>query len=348
MPKALRSNTYVLAGGGTGGHIFPLLALAEILSLDNKQNKFVYAAVAGRIDEDILKLVDFDVVYQKIGQPAGLIGKISFLLALAYYVLLWLPTMRKASLLITTGGYGSVPAMVAGKLCRVPMIVYEPNAIDGKAARLGASWNNAHIVRPFSEKTPPLLRRSVLPANNLDIAQQRDALLVLGGSQGSLSLNKMFAQVAKELQKELQIKKIIWLTGQIGFDAIQAQFGNEDFVEIRAFSTDMQQLYNQTRLAVARAGAGSVFELAAWQIPAVYVPLPWSADGHQLGNATSAAAMGWGVVAEEKDGLQHFADTIRQQWRSPQKMSNVPTWDQAIAYWAGKGNIVDTFSKAAA
>lgn len=291
--------TIYLAGGGTGGHVFPMVALAEILQL--RECTTVLVALADRIDRKLMTQVEQEVEYQKLPRPGkGILRKTRFAAVAAYYVLYWLFRLNKWDQVVSSGGYGSVSIIMAAILRRLPVTVYEPNAVDGKVIRWFGRLPGVQVLRPLANLDVPLIRQKLWPSGAQLPEQDRNLLLVMGGSQGSVALNRMVLSLRSELLKQPQLKKIYWIAGEIGYDEV-LQTVHDDRIEVVPFTHDVQSLLKRARLVIARAGAGSVLEFVLWRVPAVFVPLPWAADDHQRANARMAAARGWGGIVEESD-----------------------------------------------
>lgn len=326
-----RKLSILYVGGGTGGHIFPLYALYQWLCQSGVSGAdSLFVGLRGRIDSAIYAELSVPHVLENLPQPAGVAARLSYLLRAMIAWLRWLPRIRQYDCVVTSGGYGSLPAVLAARVRGVPTIGYEPNAVTGRTMRFIGPAALAQAARPFVNDAAPLIRTEVYPPLGHPTAS--DTLLICGGSQGSLSLDKlMLAAMQDGLPPG--IKNVIWLTGSAGYDEVKAAVGADARFEVAAYSANMAALYQRTRLAVARAGASSIFELAAWGIPTVYVPLPWSADDHQLANARAAAARGWGLVVEERAGVLALVSALRAAAGTVIAPAIRPSAAAAHKYW---------------
>ena len=318
-------------GGGTGGHIFPLYALHQWLTqsgLAGSRSRFV--GLRGRIDSAIFVQLGVPHELENLPQPTGLRTRLVYLLRAVRSWLGWLGRIGSYDAVVTSGGYGALPAVLAARVRSVPLLGYEPNAVTGRTMRFLGPRAVASLARPFVNQAQPLIRTELYPMSSQ--APTAATLLICGGSQGSLSLDRLMVAALRSSWPE-GIERVVWLTGSAGYDEVRDVFGSDSRVELMAYSDAMVDLYRRCRVAVARAGASSIFELAAWGIPTVYVPLPWSADDHQVANARSAAALGWGFVVEEREGVAALGQALGQALAWVVPPAGRPQPDRARQYW---------------
>jgi len=306
-----------IAGGGTGGHVMPALALADAArerwpDLDVRfigAERGLEARLLPERGESVLLLSMHGI------KGAGLWQKLR--------VLLWeLPksvlTIRRhwqgghPDLLVGVGGYASVSAVTAALLARVPVILYEQNAMPGlvnrtlgrfcKRMMLGFAAASAHIsdgVR--SVVTGNIVRESVLHTHWQ--AHQPPRLLVLGGSQGARVFNQYVPAACVMLAREGRMFTVHHIAGsdetaRQAAAAIYAQAGITADVEL--FCDDMPAFYAAGDLMIARAGAMTVSEAAVCGMPCLFVPLPHAADDHQRYNARALADCGAAVLIDQQ------------------------------------------------
>ena len=296
----------LIAASGTGGHLFPALAVAECLD-DSWQVRWL--GVPDRLETELIP-ERFKLITVKAGglQGRGL-GKLFQLMRLvaAGWRVKRLLQRERIELVFTTGGYIAAPAILAARLSGVPAVLHEANAIPGRVTRLLARFCSAVAVGlPVASKripgcTPQLtgmpVRTAFLEAQAMPEwvpDGEGPLLVVIGGSQGAVGLNGMVRAVVPELLQ--QGCRVVHLTGRN--DPEVGQLKHPLLVE-RPFSNDIPGLLQHADLAISRAGAGSLSELAVSSTPTVLVPFPQAADGHQEANAACAAELGGAVIVHQ-------------------------------------------------
>ena len=296
----------LIAASGTGGHLFPALAVAECLD-DSWQVRWL--GVPDRLETELVP-DRFGLITVKAGglQGRGLSKLLQLLrLVAAGWRVKRLLQRERIELVFTTGGYIAAPAILAARLSGIPAVLHEANAIPGRVTRLLARFCSAVAVGlPVASEripgcTPQLtgmpvrtafLKAQPLPAWVPD--GEGPLLVVIGGSQGAVGLNRMVRAVVPELLE--QGCRVVHLTGRN--DPEVGQLQHPLLVE-RPFSDDIPGLLQHADLAISRAGAGSLSELAVCNTPTILVPFPQAADQHQEANAACAAALGGAVIVHQ-------------------------------------------------
>ncbi len=336
--------TLLIAASGTGGHLFPALAVAEALPDDWQVH---WLGVPDRLETE---LVPSRYPLHTV-RAGGLQGKgLRKLWNLLQLLLAVLPVRRLirregVGAVFSSGGYIAAPAILAARWCGVPVVLHESNAVPGRVTRLlGPLCTRVAVGLPQAvERLPrcrPLLcgtpvRRAFLTPAALPAWVPRGAgplLLVMGGSQGALRLNHMVRPLLPLLAANGC--RIVHLTGSQDPDAGQLHL--ERVVE-RAFSDELPGLLQHCDLAISRAGAGSLSELAVCGTPAILVPFPAAADRHQDANAAAAAAVGAAVIVWQHDPGEPALE--RAVWRllGPRLRGSAAAADPLVAMGAGMG-----------
>ena len=293
---------FVMAGGGTGGHVLPALAVARELRARGHSVHFIGTRLG--IEARLVPAESFPIEWIEIGglNRVGLLRTIGTLAELPMSV--WhasrLLDSIKPAAVFSTGGYVAGPVLLAALWKRLPVAIMEPNAVPGfthrKLARFAA---RALVSFPESARWFPKGRTEVtgLPVRKefFEIAprvrQGSLTVLITGGSQGSRTLNRT-AEESWPLWKPGEVR-LLHQTGRNEFDGLAARFrasGVEG--EIAPFFDDMARRFAQADLVVSRSGMGAVSELAAAGKPSILVPLPTSSDQHQVRNAEAMAKAG--------------------------------------------------------
>ena len=296
----------LIVASGTGGHLFPALAVADALPESWSAR---WLGVPDRLETELVP-ERFGLVTVKAGglQGRGLRKLLQLLrLLAASSTVVRLIRRQRLEAVLTTGGYIAAPAIIGARLCRVPVVLHESNAIPGRVTRLLGRFCTAVAVglpaaasripgsRPILTGTP--VRAAFLEPQALpDWVPEGDGplLVVMGGSQGAVGLNRMVRAVLPELLA--QGCRVVHLTG--GNDPEVGTVNHDRLVE-RRFCDEIPGLLQHADLAISRAGAGSLSELAVCGTPSVLVPFPQAADGHQDANAACAAEFAGAVIVHQ-------------------------------------------------
>jgi UDP-N-acetylglucosamine--N-acetylmuramyl-(pentapeptide) pyrophosphoryl-undecaprenol N-acetylglucosamine transferase len=305
----------MIAGGGTGGHVIPALAIAAAL-------KSAYAAeicfigTARGMETRLVPQAGYALELIDVGQlnRVSLATQLKTLVALPRGILYCLGLLRRwqPQVMIGVGGYASGPAMLAALLRRVPTLAFEPNAVPGLANRLigkriSAAAVNFAPTRAFfrnAEVTGIPVRAEffTLPPRPAETAPR---LLVMGGSQGARALNQRMPEIAKPLLESVPGLAILHQAGARHGDATEAAYAAggapADRWRVQAFLEDMPQQFAESDLILARSGASTVAELAASGKPSLLVPFPQAADDHQRKNAEVLVEGGAAMMLLEQE-----------------------------------------------
>jgi UDP-N-acetylglucosamine--N-acetylmuramyl-(pentapeptide) pyrophosphoryl-undecaprenol N-acetylglucosamine transferase len=302
---------WVVAGGGTGGHVTPALALAERIAARG-DDVWLLGSAHG-LETRLVPEAGFELVAlpsrQVMGQ--GALARVRSVLAISRACLeAWrLLRARRSEIVVSVGGYASVPAVLAAAALRLPLALVEPNARPGRANRLAARVASRIFVQ-FDEAARALSRRAGdarvsapgIPLREALVRAFADApprrtpaapfrILVFGGSQGARQLNEAMMQAAPHLDPARV--RIFHQTGEADRERVAAAWAAAGIeAEVVAFEPDMPRRYREADLAVCRAGALTVAELAMAGLPSLLVPYPYAADDHQAANARALADAG--------------------------------------------------------
>jgi UDP-N-acetylglucosamine--N-acetylmuramyl-(pentapeptide) pyrophosphoryl-undecaprenol N-acetylglucosamine transferase len=286
-----------MAGGGTGGHVIPSLAVAR--ELKKRGHDVFFVGTQKGVEAHMVPAAGFDLELVRIGglKRVGVLRKLATLAQLPMSTIRMhgLLRQRKVSAVFSMGGYAAGPVVVAALAARKPVVVMEPNVVPGFTnRRIGHFVTRALVSFPESSR---YFRRGRTEVTGLPVREEFFALqpkprqsvftlLVTGGSQGSRTLNRA-ARESWPLFRDADFPVHFLLqTGQPEFDALQAAFSESRLRgEVKPFISDMPSSFAAADLIVCRAGAGAVAELAAAGKPSVLVPFPFAADDHQLRNA---------------------------------------------------------------
>jgi UDP-N-acetylglucosamine--N-acetylmuramyl-(pentapeptide) pyrophosphoryl-undecaprenol N-acetylglucosamine transferase len=298
-----------MAGGGTGGHIIPALAVAR--ELRRRGHEVLFVGTDRGLEGKLVPAEGFELLKIRIG---GL-NRVSLQQKLATLVRLPLTTLGclrlKAAAVFSMGGYVAGPPVMAALLKRTPVVVMEPNAVPGFTNRvIGRLVSRALISFTESARWFPSGRTEVtgLPVRDefFQIPPKPRgnvlSILITGGSQGSRTLNQAARQSWPLFKQSGCPVRILHQTGPAACEALRDEFASSGIEgEVVAFITDMAAAFRDADIVICRAGAGAVSELAAAGKPSVLVPFPFAADDHQTHNAQAMERGGAARLVRDVD-----------------------------------------------
>jgi UDP-N-acetylglucosamine--N-acetylmuramyl-(pentapeptide) pyrophosphoryl-undecaprenol N-acetylglucosamine transferase len=299
----------LIAGGGTGGHVIPGLAIArELRDAHGAEVRFV--GTARGLETRLVPEAGFALELIRVGQlkNVSVATRLRTMLDLPLGIARCVRLVKafKPDVVVGVGGYASGPAMLAAILLRVPTLAYEPNAVPGLANRLVGKWVSAAAVgfaqsaRYFRNAvvTGVPVRQAIFTVKPKPLGSA-PRLLVTAGSQGAKVFNDTMPLIVARLLERVSGLTILHQAGARNVDATAAAYAasgaDASRWEVRAFIDDMPVQYGLCDLVLARAGS-TVAELAAAGKPSLLVPLPTAADDHQRRNAEAFAEAGAAVM----------------------------------------------------
>jgi UDP-N-acetylglucosamine--N-acetylmuramyl-(pentapeptide) pyrophosphoryl-undecaprenol N-acetylglucosamine transferase len=305
----------LIMAGGTGGHVFPALATARVLQ--RRGYRIVWLGTQRGIEARLVPAEGIPVEWLSV---SGLRGKgVVTLLAAPFRLLVALVQALRAvrkhrpSVVLGAGGFVSGPGGLAAWLLRRPLVVHEQNAVAGLTNRVLArladrvlegfpgSFGRGVRAERVGNPVRPEIAAVAPPERRYAGREGRVRLLVFGGSQGSARLNAVVPAALAELPKDLR-PDVLHQTGTRGLDETRAAYRTRGIdADVRPFIDDMAGAYGWADLAVCRAGALTVAELAAAGVPAVLVPFPAAVDDHQTRNAEYVVEAGAAILLPESD-----------------------------------------------
>jgi UDP-N-acetylglucosamine--N-acetylmuramyl-(pentapeptide) pyrophosphoryl-undecaprenol N-acetylglucosamine transferase len=292
-----------MTGGGTGGHVFPGLAVARLLR--ERGHRVLFIGTREGIEAKLVSEAGFDMAHTYAGQlnRVGLRRQMQTVLQLPFGIATAAQILRKfrPAAVFSTGGYVAGPVMAASIMSRIPLVVMEPNAIPGFANRKVARYVYRALLgfeaaaRWFPQGRSEVTGLPVRP-EFFNIRPKRSGtftVLITGGSRGARRLNAASRESWPVFRQNHSPVRIVHQTGPAEHPSLAAEFRNAGIEgQVVPFIGDMAQAFAEADLLVARAGAGSVSEIAAAGMPSVLVPLPFAADDHQRKNAEALVAAG--------------------------------------------------------
>ena len=302
-----------MAGGGTGGHVMPLLSVAGQLRARGHSPYFI--GTKSGFEARLVPERKFPIEYIEIGGfvGLGLACKLKLVYQLPLAILRCLGSIRKNKPVacFSLGGYAAAPPVVASLLSGLPLVVMEPNAMPGVVNRwMGRFAYKALLSFPQAASFFPARAVEItgLPVREEFFAIESKpftgelTLLVTGGSQGSQTLNRAMRELWPLLASSDLKVNLIHQCGKREEEQIRQEFTQTCLKgSVTAFISDMPAAYAQADLVLCRAGAGSVSELAAAGRPAILVPFPFAADDHQVKNAQAVVEAGAGLMYRDTE-----------------------------------------------
>lgn len=321
----------LFAAGGSGGHLFPAIAVAEELSSRDPEIKLALVTSDKPIDQVVTRGAAWESFVLPVVPPAGMRKSPGRFLRgnwRAWREARRIVEARRPAVVIGCGGFASVPLLLAARSRRVPIILLEQNAIPGRVTRwLSRSALTVCCTDPASINHLPRNRSPLLTGNPVrreisalvnrlpqEVAGGR-TLLILGGSQGSHALNQALVELAAADPQMFRGWDIVHQTGEQ--DRLMVKNAYEAVglrADVQTFAADMAAIYRKAAVVVTRAGATTLAELACAGIPSVLVPYPQAADDHQRANAETFRAAGGSVVVEQQQAA--FSTALAIELRS--------------------------------
>ncbi|HZU23537.1 MAG TPA: undecaprenyldiphospho-muramoylpentapeptide beta-N-acetylglucosaminyltransferase [Terriglobales bacterium] len=302
----------ILAGGGTGGHVIPALAIAGELR-SHLAAEVIFIGTARGMETRLVPRAGFELKLVEVGalNRVSAATKLRTLLDLPRAI--WTAgryiSEFRAGVVIGVGGYASGPAMIAAAALGVPTVAFEPNVVPGFANRRMApmlaaacvqfeescrNFRNCYVtgipVRPDFFRVPP--RPPAGPPT----------LLVFGGSQGARRINEVLLESLESLYRAIPNLVIMHQTGERDYESAQAAYLHVGVrAEVSPFIDNMPEAFARADLLLCRSGASTAAEVMAAGKPAIFVPFPQAADDHQMRNAEALARMNAAVVIRQAD-----------------------------------------------
>ena len=337
-----------LTGGGTGGHIFPAIAIAQAIQEKEPDAKIHFVGTRYGMETALVPDAGYPLhtlpirgfLGKNLGNKLHLLWRLLASLILAFFLIL----RYRPKIVIGVGGYASGPMLLMASLLRIPTMIQEQNAYPGLTNKLGAKFSRLACLG-FKEADTYLSCPSIVTGNPVRGMfsgikawdPKRPNLLILGGSQGARSLNQTLPQVLREVLDEDSDIHVIHQCGKRFIDQVKEAYGDVNFsLQITPFIQDMPQAMNQARLIICRSGASTIAELKLAGVPALLVPFPQATGDHQTFNAKSLQESGAGLLIPEAQ-LPQAGQQLRELLEDPQKLSRM-----AQAYPQQEGNAAQT------
>jgi UDP-N-acetylglucosamine--N-acetylmuramyl-(pentapeptide) pyrophosphoryl-undecaprenol N-acetylglucosamine transferase len=307
----------LIAGGGTGGHLFPGVALAEELRAREPDAVIKFVGTRRGIEARVLPDLGWDLEFIEVSglKTVGAAGAVKGLFRLPKAMIQARRIVKAFApdAVIGVGGYASGPVVLAAKLRGIPTAICEQNSIPGLTNKMLGKlvrqvflsfdeskrfFNGKKIVMSGNPVRRDLVQRLLAPAA---ATHAKVSVLVVGGSQGAVAVNALAADALSALAKDIPLA-IVHQTGEKDLEPTQAKYAAAGVTaDCRAFIKDMAAAYQDADLIIGRAGATTVAELAIAGKPAIFIPYPFAADNHQELNAREMADKGAALMFKQAE-----------------------------------------------
>ena len=332
------AQTVFIAGGGSGGHIYPALAVARSLLENNSELKIHFVGSSQGLETHIIPDQGFPLHLLPIGRlnhNVDLSKRIKTLISLPLSLLvsLYFLFYYRPSLLFGVGGFASAPVLFVGSLLGFKTVIWEPNVYPGLANRWLSKFVSYGLV--VFEEAKEVLKMKRMKKVGLPVRKEIEILsneehspgqplkvLVFGGSQGAQGLNFSVCEAICRGGSWLDDVMIIHQTGRLNFPQVSQKYKQfQAKVEVWEYFSTIHEQYRWADLVFCRAGASTIAELAAAKKPAVLIPAPFVADNHQQKNAEALVKEGAAKMVIQKDfSADKFIEIVHQFKKSQMEL----------------------------
>ncbi len=316
-PKYKKHNhSFLISGGGTGGHIFPAVAIADELKRRYPDCNIHFIGAKGRMEMEKVPRSGYTIDGLWISgiQRSLTIRNLSFPFKVMSSLIKARRIIKKQNpdVVIGTGGYASGPTLRMAQSLNIPTLVQEQNSFPGITNKLLAPRVNSICVaydkmekffpkekirltgNPIRDNVVQIEGKKSIACEFFKLDQSKKTLLLVGGSQGALSINRNIEKLI-DIFEELDIQ-LIWQTGKLFYEKAQQAAKGRDHIKVYDFIYDMDMAYAASDMIISRAGAIAISEICAVGKPSIFVPLPSAAEDHQTKNALALVEKEAGIL----------------------------------------------------
>tara|TARA_B100000767_G_scaffold262303_1_gene274828 strand:- start:5964 stop:7055 length:1092 start_codon:yes stop_codon:yes gene_type:complete len=330
---------FIISGGGTGGHLYPAIAIADKLKQTFPDTKILFVGAYGKMEMQQVPKAGYSIkgIWISGFQRGSFLKNMlfPFKLIVSFFQSVFILLSFKPDFAIGTGGFASGPILLISYYLKIKTLIQEQNSYPGitnkllskRVDHIGVAFEGLERFFPKHKITitgNPIREALVVSKNkrllacsyfNLDFSKR--TLVVLGGSLGAKKINQIIA-AHLYLFSELNIQ-LIWQCGKSYYDQYK-KYNQHDSVQVHAFIQDMDLLYAAADFLISRAGASSISELAVIGKPVILIPSPNVADNHQLHNAQALAKTGGALMLIENDIDQEFEKCVNLLLKIDEKL----------------------------
>ena len=307
---------FLIAAGGTGGHITPGIAIATMLK--NEGHKVIFVGTENGLETDLIPKAGFEIKYiHAKGLKGGIINNVKALIELKKGVSDCKELIKEENpdMVIGTGGYVTAPLMIAGINKKIPTMIHESNALPGKTTKwLSKQVDCVAVGFEDAKKKLDNLNNIIVTGNpnkmglsNLTKEEAKVKLgingkivLIFGGSQGAKKINETMIEFINS--KSFVGYNIIYATGPKHYDNIMNELKEiPENVKVEKYIYNMEEVMKASDIVVCRSGALTVSEISTVGVASILIPFPYAAENHQYYNAKTLEDVNAGIIIEEKD-----------------------------------------------
>ncbi|HLR37034.1 MAG TPA: undecaprenyldiphospho-muramoylpentapeptide beta-N-acetylglucosaminyltransferase [Chitinophagaceae bacterium] len=331
----------IIAGGGTGGHVFPAIAIARALQRKDRDIEILFVGAKGKMEMQKVPEAGFEIEGLDI---AGM-NRSSILknLTLPFKVLRSLSQAGKIikrfkpDVVVGVGGYASFPVLYKAQTKKIPTVIQEQNSFAGKTNKiLGEKAKKICVASKGMERFFPVerivftgnpVRKNILHANIMQVEALKDfglkggkkTVFIVGGSQGAKAINDaLLVHLEQIVNADVQM---IWQTGKVSYDEVMKKTERySGTIKPFKFLTEIEKAYAAADVIVSRAGAIALAELSIAGKPVIFVPLPTAAEDHQFKNAKSFVEADAALMVKNGDAEEHLVEMLIQLLQDEKKI----------------------------
>jgi len=347
----------IIAGGGTGGHIYPGVAIAREFKDRNATADTLFVGTARGLESKIVPREGFVLELIDVAglKNVGIAKQISSLARLpkSFFAVRSLLKRYRPDVVIGVGGYSSGPVLMVASLSGLPTMVIEPNALPGFTNRRLARFVRAAAVT-FSDALPFFHGKGVVTGNpvrsdfaTIEPKRREDMthVLIFGGSQGAHAINVAMTEVLPKLEEQDKLKKFTFThqTGEADFEMVKAAYEKIQAAgEVKPFIHEMVKEFARADLLICRAGATTAAEVAAAGKAAIMIPLPTAADDHQRKNAEAMQRAGAAKMILQRDmNAESLTKELLSLASDPEAITRMETASRQLAKSDAAARTVD-------
>lgn len=346
----------IIAGGGTGGHLFPGIAIAREFQKRDPNIKILFVGTRKGIESEVLPKEKLQL---KTILSSGLKGRLSWHtfialgeIPIALVQSFWILVNFRPNLVLGVGGYVTGPFVLMARFLRIPAVIQEQNLIPGITNRiLGRIANKIFIAFEKSKKYFPENKvevtgnpvREEYYESKIKTKESRFNVLIFGGSRGAGTINHAMAQALDFLSEDKGSLHFIHQTGQEQFQTILAEYRAKNMsMEVSSFIFNMADFFQRSNLVICRAGATTIAELTACGKAAILIPFPYAANNHQQLNAELLVEEGAAIMIKDSELTgKKLAELIKELMRHPERINKMERASARLAKKEAGKKIVD-------
>ena len=320
----------IVSGGGTGGHIFPAIAIANALKLNDESVEILFVGAKGKMEMEKVPNAGYSIIGLPItGFQRNLLDKRNFVFPfrLIYCLIksFFIVVKFKPDVVVGTGGYASGPLLYIATILGIPSLIQEQNSYPGITNKLLSKVTSKICVaysgmEKFFPKNKLLFSGNPIRQDLQDIVNLKEeayehfkfekeqiTILVVGGSLGALTINKTMEKFAKNLPSNTQL---LWQTGTSFYG--HASTFESDSIRVMKFISRMDLAYSVADIVISRAGASTISELCLVAKPSILVPSPNVAEDHQTKNALALKEKKAAILVKDEDSINQLIPTLEE------------------------------------